>query len=543
MALGPDGGEGTKADDKGAFVFEGLRPGKFMLFGSTPEHMGESSPPIEVKDKDVDNVIVRVRKGAKIVGRVEPPQVCDVKVAFDMDRPGMRGGPMRMMRMMAPTSSGADGKFELGPVEEGKQKLEARCGSGDQGNISVDVKPGANEVVLAVKPGASIAGKVVDGDGKPVAGVSVMASQQDSSEGTVIVNGVVTSGVQALTNGVGMYEVRGLAAGTYRMSALDRGRPMTMKGKQPKAVITGAENKTGVDFAVERPNGVIKGVVTGPDGKPLADAWVSVNQDLESMLEALANNRDEDAPRTMRIQASNDSEGGGIGGASSFPPALTDAQGRFEIRNLPKAKYEVLAEAQAGKLRGRLPKVEPDADVQIKAMGVTSLSGTVKSAKGATPLFTIELDGPTRAQRTFTDGKFELGRVDPGDYVVKVTSADGNAEAKVTVHSGQPANVDITLVANAIVVGTIVDGAGKPLAGVPVTVIDDKGDGGAVISMSGPPPTSGPDGKFRVEHKAGTAILVVMTPPRPVMKRGLPLEAGKTHDVGEVRVEQAAPPP
>ncbi|MDQ3338649.1 MAG: carboxypeptidase regulatory-like domain-containing protein [Myxococcota bacterium] len=544
MAMGPGGGEDTKADDKGVFAIEGLRPGKFMLFGSTPEHMGDPSPPIEVKDKDVENVVVRVRKGAKIIGRIEPPQACDVKVAFDMDRAN-RGGPMRMMRMMAPATSGPDGKFELGPVEEGKQKLDARCQSGDQGNVSVDVKPGANDVVLAVKPGGSIAGKVVDGEGKPVAGVSVMATPQEGDEGTVIVNGVVTSGVQALTNGAGAYEARGLAAGTYRMSALDRGRPMKMKGKQPKAVIAGAEKKTGVDLVVDRPNGVIKGIVTGPDGKPLADAWVSVSQDLESMIEDMANGRDEDGPRTtmMRVQASSDGDGGGVGGASAFPPALTDAQGRFEIRNLPKAKYEVLAEAQAGKLRGRLPKVEPDADVQIKAMGVTSLSGTVKSAAGPTPLFTIELDGPTRAQRTFTDGKFELGRVDPGNYVVKVTSADGNAEAKVTVNPGQPASVDIALVANAVVVGTIVDAAGKPIAGVPVIVIDDEGDGELRISMSGPPPTSGLDGKFRVEHKAGKGVLVVMTPPSPVLKRGLPLEAGKTHDVGEVRVDQAAPPP
>jgi hypothetical protein len=264
------------------------------------------------------------------------------------------------------------------------------------------------------------------------------------------------------------------------------------------------------------------------------------------MIESMVGNRDEDAPRStsVRVEARGGEEGG-VGGASAFPPALTDAQGRFEIKNLPKAKYEVLAEAQAGKLRGRASKIEPDADVQIKAMGVTSLSGTVKSATGATPLFTIELDGPTRAQRTFAsvDGKFELGRVDPGNYVVRVTSADGNAEAKVTVQPGQPATVDITLVANAIVVGMLVDGAGKPLAGLPVVVIDDEGEGRMQIRLEGPPPTSGPDGKFRIERKAGKGVLVVMTPPSPVTRRGLVLEAGKTLDVGQVRVDAPPPPP
>jgi hypothetical protein len=61
------------------------------------------------------------------------------------------------------------------------------------------------------------------------------------------------------------------------------------------------------------------------------------------------------------------------------------------------------------------------------------------------------------------------------------------------------------------------------------------------ISLSGPPPTSGPDGRFRVEHKAGKSVLVVMTPPSPVTKRGLALEAGKTLDVGTIKLEAGAP--
>jgi hypothetical protein len=332
------------------------------------------------------------------------------------------------------------------------------------------------------------------------------------------------------------------------MSVLDRGKPMTLKGKAPAVTLAGVDKKTGVDLAVERPNGVIKGVVVGPDGKPLADAWVSVHQDLEAMIENMVNSGNADEPgerRTMmmRVESRDEDDGGGMGGASSFTPALTDAQGRFEIRNLPRAKYEVLAEAQAGKLRGRVPQVEPDAEVTVKALGVTSLSGTVKGASGPTPLFTIEVEGPTRAQRTFTDGKFELGRVDPGKYVVRVSSSDGNAETSVDVKPGMPATVDITLAANAVIVGTIVDGAGKPLAGVPVTVVPDEGEGRTRIMMQGPPPTSGADGKFRVEHKAGKSVLVVMTPPQPVMKRGLALEAGKTLDVGAITVNAAPPSP
>jgi hypothetical protein len=295
---------------------------------------------------------------------------------------------------------------------------------------------------------------------------------------------------------------------------------------------------------------VIKGVVTGPDGKPLADAWVSVHQDLEAMLEGVMGERGAGGPprdgeqresrMVTRTSDSGDSEGGG--GGAGFPPALTDAQGRFTIANLPHAKYEVIAEAQQGKLRGRVQNITPDATVAITASGVTTLSGTVTGAGGPAALFTIDLDGPTRAARTFTDGKFQLGRVDPGSYTLRVSGSDGNAEVKVTVEPGKPATVDVTLVANAVVVGKLVDPQGKPLVNVGVTLIPDTGDGRVRLSLEGPPPTSGDDGSFRLEGKAGKTILLAMTPPRPFMKRGLELVAGKTLDLGIVAVD-AGPPP
>jgi len=407
--------------------------------------------------------------------------------------------------------------------------------------MTVEISATTGDLVLKVTPGASIAGRVVDGDNKPVAGASVMAATAGPSERTTIVNGMITSGVQGITNSNGAYELKGLSPGTYRMTALDRGRPLRMRGKAVEVKLAAAEKKTSVDLAVDRPNGVIKGVVTGPDGKPLADAWVSVTQDLGSLLEGAMRGAPpgpgggDGSGESRMVTVESRDEGGGAA-ASAFPPALTDADGKFQITGLPHTSFEVIAEAQAGKLRGRATSITPDATLAIQALGVTSLSGTVKGPKGPAALFTVELDGPTREQRSFTDGTFSLGRVDAGNYTVKVTSSDGNAETKVVVAPNTPATVDIVLVANAVVIGTLVDAGGKPVAGVPLTVIDDHGDGRMQVSMEGPPPTSGPDGKFRVEHKAGTGTLVVMTPPRPITKRGLALEAGKTLDVGQIRV-------
>jgi hypothetical protein len=251
------------------------------------------------------------------------------------------------------------------------------------------------------------------------------------------------------------------------------------------------------------------------------------------MFEAAHGSHDPSDSRMMVFEASD-----GPGGApeSSFPPALTDAEGRYELRGLPRASYALVAEAQRAQLRGRVGGVRPNATVDIRTLGVTSLSGTVTGPAGPSALFSVEIDGPTHAQRSFTDGKFAFTRVDPGRYTVRVQSSDGNGRADVMVAPDEAATVELKLAANAIVIGKLVDPAGKALAGQPLVVVKDSGDGRLQVQVEGAPPTTGRDGSFRIEHAAERATLVVMRP-RPFTRRGLVLEAGKTLDLGTVTVD------
>jgi protocatechuate 3,4-dioxygenase beta subunit len=531
---GGRGGEvEATSDAKGAFVLEGIGAGRYMLAGSSDDYVAMGATRVEVASQDVDGVTVNVRRGAKITGHVEPRQVCEIRLEDDDDG----GNPMHAISMIAPTTTKTDGNFELKPVDLSKYLVSAKCGSGAQGQKRVTVVAGTNDVVVPVKGGASIAGTVVDRSGKPVAGITVMATPGGDTERTTIVNGMITSGEQTLTNAQGMFELRGLAAGPYRLAALDRGRPVPTDGDD-NVTIAEAEKKTGVKLSVEGSDGVIRGVVTGPDGKPLADAWVSLHVGIDDLLEARAN-RDGGGgggggrSRVVRVE-SND-EGGG--GAGEVAPVLTNASGAFELTGLARVPYTVLAEAKSGELRGQQTRVTPDASITIQALGVTELRGSVKATAPLT-WFTVELEGPTREQRTFAtpDGTFSFGRVDPGRYKVSVTSSAGNGEAAVTVEPGKPASVEIALAANAIVTGKLVDAAGKPVGGIPVVVIPDQGEGRMQIRIEGPPTTSGPDGTFKVEAKAGPSIVVAMTPPSPTTKKGLQLEPGKTVDIGALTV-------
>jgi len=523
-----EGAEG-KADAAGAFTLESLPPGEYVLTANAETYRPAGGTRVPFGDKDVDGVVITVKRGATLKGHVEPRQVCDIQ----QDLNDHDGG---MLVLTPGTSTAADGEFELGPVSEGTTKLTARCPSGDQGSAQVKIAPGMPETILKVSPGGSIAGRVVDGEGKPVVGVGVMASNVSGGDSTIIRNGMITSGVQGLTDATGAYQLAGLSPGSYRIGVLDRGKPLLQRSKPPRVELTASEHKTSVDLAIDRPTGVITGTVTGPDGKPLADAWVSAHQDMMSMLDSMRGDPDRQGDSGSRMMILEDRDGPGGAPESTFPPALTDAQGHYEIRGLPHATYTVIAEAQRGQLRGRATDIKPDATVDLKALGVTMLSGTVTGSAGPTGLFSVELEGPTRAQRSFTDGTFSFGRVDPGTYTVRVQSSDGNAETKVDVTPNQPATLAITLAANAIVIGKLVDAAGKPLAGQTVVLTPDHNDGRLEVRIEGAPPTTGPDGSFRLEHRAEPCALMVMRPPRPFSRRGLQLEAGKTLDLKTIIV-------
>jgi hypothetical protein len=108
----------------------------------------------------------------------------------------------------------------------------------------------------------------------------------------------------------------------------------------------------------------------------------------------------------------------------------------------------------------------------------------------------------------------------------------------VHVASGETGSADITLIANATVTGRLVDKSGKPIAGMSVAIIPDQTPGTLSISLTAPPPSSGPDGRFQVDGQPGKKTLVVLGSPPTVSKTGLPLEAGQTIDVGDVKVTQ-----
>ena len=508
------------SDDAGRFVLEGLAPSRWMLQGTSERYLVEGHTIVELKTNDIDGIVVHVRRGLEVKGHVEPRQVCDVALP-EADT----GDPSARRESMTVTTSDS-GDFRFAPLAPGKATVVARCPNGDEGTIDVTVAADASEHIVPVKPGGSIAGRIIDTAGKPAVGVTVSAElATDGVTMTTIVNSAVTSGFKAITSTGGAFEIRGLDAASYRLYALDRGRPMKTKGGS-KVLLAKAHHATGVEIVVERPAGTIRGTITGPDGAPVADAWVALDQTVKDLLDSMDTGDDE--PRGLTIDGAS---------TGDLPPALSDARGHFELTNVPHGRYQVIVVAQSGKLRGRAADVTPDAEISIQLAVVGSLRGTVHGPRGPSELFSVQLAGPTSDGRSFTDGTFEFPRVAPGDYTIEVTSSDGTGKATAHVSAGGVVSVDIALVAKATVTGRLVDKSGKPLSGMSVALNPDRPPDQLMVLLQELPPTSGPDGRFQVEGEAGKVMLVVLGRP-PMLKHGLSLEAGKTIDIGDVTLDK-----
>ncbi len=533
---GPEVGKAI-SDDDGAFVLEGLPPGRWALSGTSDSYISDGRAIVPLDKSDVEGIVVRVRRGFEVRGHVEPRGVCDVAISKDE-----RGDAVPRRDS---TTTNADGAFQFAPFGPGNATLVARCPNGDQGTVTVMVAAGGGENIIPVAPGGSIAGRVVDKSGKPLAGVMVNA--ESGNDETRIENGAVISGFKTMSSTSGTFEIRGLGAATYRMSVLDSGRPMKPT-KTVKLGLSAGQHATGVEVVVERPTGTIQGTVTGPDGAPVADAWVALHQTTMDEVAALSATDDDAEPARVWIR------GGGTEGRDP-PPVMTDARGHFELTNLLRGRYQVVAEAESGKLRGGAVDVTTDAQISIRLSNVSSLRGTVHGPRGPTELFTIVLKGPidprsstgnafvfppptgpTVVSRSFTDGTFVFPRLEPGDYSIDVESTDGTGTAKVRVASGEAASVDVLLVPNGTVTGRLVDKAGKPLSGLGVVLIPDQPPGLLKIEIHALPPSSGPDGRFQVEGPPGTRTLAILGN-TTTAKRGLSVAAGKSLDVGDVMVE------
>lgn len=343
--------------------------------------------------------------------------------------------------------TGADGtlRFEVATPPDSKKPVGSVTAYAP-GFALQSRKIDAATLDLALPPGATWNGTVVDEDDKPVSGAKVevgamraKGASQNDYENYVFPQGKELEAIYSATTGAdGGFEIAGLPVGGTFSYGVTAARFAIANGRQARA-----EQKTCV---ILKPEALLSGQLLGIDGKPLPN------------VEVYAGNAD------RRI--------GPFGGA-----AKTDADGKFTIGSLSAGTFNVRVNepenaaylvppqekvlAQAGQINP-VPMLKAVAGLVVK--GLVRDAATKKPLAGARVggIFGPDGGGEMRSAGELTgeDGRFNM-RVLPGQntfqfWTTPESYLSGGAQKTLNVDAKTPELV-FDLTRQPIITGTIIN--------------------------------------------------------------------------------------
>ncbi|HKX46363.1 MAG TPA: carboxypeptidase-like regulatory domain-containing protein, partial [Planctomycetota bacterium] len=377
------------------------------------------------------------------------------------------GGPLGALAVLARADPSLPGPETWTSLTDAEGRYQIRS-----------IKPGANyvlaadhdlwaavEVPVVVPPegelvedivlvgGYLVHGYVMDNTGSPVVGAELtlmplMEAQLRPFDPTV-------PRETTLVDETGRYRFEHVSAGMRALTVRAKGygtktAPNVSVGGSPDDPIE-------QDFRLE-PGVAIAGTIVSPGRQPIAGARVEAISFTSEM--------------------------------SSRALATSDEQGRFRIEDVGVGQYTVRATAE-GWGEAREDRVEGGrTDVRIELVEQGGVAGAVIEGASGRPVpdFTIDLRlvnpqnslyGRSMLRRPFqgrTDGRFELGGVDHGRYVLEA-SAPGFAPAYSdpfdVVQGIVTPDVVVRLSTGGSIVGRVVDAGGAPVAGAKIETQDN----------------------------------------------------------------------
>ncbi len=288
------GGESSRADAAGAFLFEHRKPGRYRVSAKSNTGGTASQEVILAENQQLEGVLLAMEGGASLRGTVSglpPARLGGVRI-FASGRNYEDG-----------TTTGDDGRFDLRDVPAGVLRVTAMTSFPASRSTwkNVEVPEGAGEVpVEIVFEGSSrLAGRVTRGD-RPVPGIFVMANSDPPAAGDTRASGQ--------TDENGQYTIEGLTDGNYQVQLSG--------GYRKSFTISGDTNG---DIAL--PTVSISGVVTE----------AGTNDPIEG--------------------ASVQAESGSETSAFAMKRAVTDSRGFYSIDDLDSANFQVTARREGYELK------------------------------------------------------------------------------------------------------------------------------------------------------------------------------------------------
>ncbi|HWM89566.1 MAG TPA: carboxypeptidase regulatory-like domain-containing protein [Thermoanaerobaculia bacterium] len=346
--------------------------------------------------------------------------------------------------------TGPDGRFVLRQLPAGRLHNVAavREGFAPAQQLADSTAP----IRLVLRRGTAATGRVVTGEGLPVAGaeLTLMPAESEPVPGPWV-------SFQAVSDAGGRFRLQNLKAGRFSLRAVRAGfAPAVVQGIEIPETPETPETAPQLDLGdvTLQPGAAIEGIVTDTRGRPVEKASVSLGHDPSGFL----------TPELSSM---------------SMEPVETGPDGRFRFADLPRgSRFEVNAghpelahEVMSGV---EAPTAKP---VHIRLARSRSLEGRVVDAEGepvagarvfpsytSAGFFGAPLGG--RPPKTDEEGRFVLSRLKPGtiDVLVSASGYKTRREPGVLIpEEGEIAPVEITLQPGTSLEGRVLDREDLPL--------------------------------------------------------------------------------
>jgi hypothetical protein len=455
----------------GSYEINGLVPGGYGLSASAPfgfvnPESGPEKISILMRGGRLDHIDLERTMGVSLSGFVRDPSGRPVPGASIMASQPRGPWPSEL--------SDKDGSFKLTDLYPNQNRL---CIS-----VQSDSMPARAEktyalgtedlkgVEIVLEPGARISGRLVDGAGRPVVGMQMMASSRNPQD---------SGSTMPTTNENGEFEFRPLSGGTYEICAWPPCTIMTVNHVLDRVELDPGEEVTGLELVYDTTVGMrVAGRVTDPSGKPLG--W----KDVACIGPVLSTTR-------------------------------TNEDGRFENTRLPAGYYTLIVNNKTIKKRfipdGKDLEVVLDSPVTVQCHIVDKVTGEpVSRFQAGTSYRVTSAPTPTSPHGNMShvydvDGRYWMG-LEPGEYRMRVCSAGYRAALKdITVTAEAAPEVEIALEPASALEVRVLNERGAPVVGAAIHLFSPEETRNAIkwgnsFSPGGEPlGRTGGDGIFRTD--------------------------------------------